>query len=141
MISTNGGWNINKITILADKSVAFYSGVGNTITVGTFIATGTVSSIITITSDTLGQPFYLVKTSGIVGCDYLSLTDSIASGGATFYAGSHSTDVSGNSGWLFSDYPGSNGISFMSLFGRTKEVFKTFLIKSHKPLYQPNHKY
>jgi len=41
------------------------------------------------------------KASGVVNCDYLSLTSSTASGGATFYAGVNSTNVSGNSGWTF----------------------------------------
>lgn len=49
----------------------------------------------------------LSKSSGIVSCDYLSLKDSVATGGATWYAGSHSTNVSGNSGWIFTGSPGS----------------------------------
>jgi len=58
---------------------------------------------ITLKSSTAGTPFTLSKASGTVSADYLSLKDSTATGGATFYAGSHSTDVSGNTGWTFSD--------------------------------------
>ena len=44
--------------------------------------------------------------AGVFITDYLVLTGSTANGGATFYAGSHSTNVSGNSGWLFQDFTG-----------------------------------
>lgn len=57
-----------------------------------------------------GTPFTLSKASGTVTADYLSLKDSTATGGATFYAGSHSTDVSGNSGWIFTDIPSGGAI-------------------------------
>lgn len=45
----------------------------------------------------------LSKASGDVESDYLDLQGSIATGGATFYAGSHSVDSGGNSGWIFGD--------------------------------------
>lgn len=74
-----------------------------TYNVGDFVATGTPGNEIIIKSDSGGSWFELSKGSGTVVCDYLSLQDSHAVGGATFLAGSHSTDVSGNSGWIFSD--------------------------------------
>ncbi len=46
-----------------------------------------------------------VKTGGRVESDYLVLSGSAASGGASFYAGSHSTDGGSNSGWLFRVVP------------------------------------
>jgi hypothetical protein len=36
-----------------------------------------------------------------VNADYVSLKDSTASGGAAFFAGPNSTNVSGNTGWTF----------------------------------------
>jgi len=45
------------------------------------------------------------KTSGTVSLDYVSLRDSTASGGASFYAGDNSTNVSGNTGWIFTSPP------------------------------------
>jgi len=34
--------------------------------------------------------------------DYMSIKDSTATGGAAWYAGANSTNVSGNTGWIFS---------------------------------------
>lgn len=62
-----------------------------------------------IQSSVSGSRATLSQASGTVAGDYLYLKDSLASGGATFYAGSHSTDVSNNSGWLFTDPPKSQG--------------------------------
>jgi hypothetical protein len=67
----------------------------------TFTATGTPGNIITINSSTIGTQAIIAKSSGIVNADYLSLTDSNATGGATWYAGPNSTNVSNNSGWIF----------------------------------------
>ena len=47
----------------------------------------------------------LKSTSAYIKGDYLSLRDSTATGGATFYAGSHSTNTSGNTNWQFVDPP------------------------------------
>ena len=44
---------------------------------------------------------YLSKSSGIVNCDYLDLSNSNAVGGATWYSGSHSVDSGENTGWIF----------------------------------------
>lgn len=48
------------------------------------------------------------KTSGVVSSNYLSITSSDASGGATWYAGANSVNGGANSGWLFQAAPGSN---------------------------------
>lgn len=60
---------------------------------------------ITIQSLSSGTQAYITKTSGTVAGDYLELRDINASGGASFYAGSHSTDMGNNSGWVFSNAP------------------------------------
>jgi hypothetical protein len=71
------------------------------VTVSAFVAKGTAGNIITFTSSTPGTPAIWNQASGVVNCDYLSLTDSKVQGGATFYAGPNSTNVSGNTGWIF----------------------------------------
>jgi len=48
--------------------------------------------------------FTLSKSSGVVSCDYLDLSNSLATGGARWYAGAHSNNTTGNSGWVFSSY-------------------------------------
>ncbi len=83
-------------------SLVLPAGKTTTIT-GTFQASGTSGKVVTITSSSAGSAATLSKSSGVVSCDYLSLKDSTAGGGAGWYAGRNSTDVSGNSGWAFVD--------------------------------------
>lgn len=66
---------------------------------------GGAGRLITVNSSSAGTQHTLSKASGIVSSDYLSLQDSNATGGATWYAGSHSTNVSNNTGWIFADAP------------------------------------
>lgn len=47
----------------------------------------------------------MLKVSGKVNCDYLYIKNSNATGGATFYAGTNSTDGGNNFGWIFEAYP------------------------------------
>lgn len=79
--------------------------------VGILSARGSSSSPITMTdlSDFVPESdiWTWVQTSGRAICDYVILRGSQATGGARFYAGAHSTDVSGNTGWLFMSPPPS----------------------------------
>lgn len=72
-----------------------------TVTIGTFNVNGTPGNPMSLVSSTPGTQATLSKASGIVSCDYLSLQDSKATGGASWYAGLNSSNVSGNSGWFF----------------------------------------
>jgi hypothetical protein len=54
--------------------------------------------------DTDYYTFEISKASGNVICDYLILEECVATGGAAFYAGSHSVDNGHNDGWIFDDY-------------------------------------
>jgi hypothetical protein len=58
--------------------------------------------------------FTLSKVGGgIVSCDYLSIQNSNATGaGAAWYAGANSTNVAGNSGWIFTAAPTGGGMLF-----------------------------
>ena len=57
--------------------------------------------MITINSSITDTQHTLSKASGTVDCDYLSLRDSNATGGATWNPGTNSTDVANNDGWVF----------------------------------------
>ena len=46
----------------------------------------------------------LSKSSGVVNCDYLDLSNSNATGGATWYAGLNSEDTLNNDGWIFGTF-------------------------------------
>ena len=94
----SGTSTFNDLTLTAPQTVSFTSGTTQTIS-GTFTCTGSAGNIITIKSSSAGTAASLSKSSGTVSCDYLSLKDSSASGGAIWMAGANSTNVSGNSGW------------------------------------------
>lgn len=97
------------------KSVRFAKSTTYTMT-GTKFFDGNGANLITIVTDTSGTAFTLSKASGTVVCDYLSLQDSTATGGATFYAGANSVNVSGNSGWTFTAPP-AGGTAIKDLIG------------------------
>ncbi len=67
---------------------------------------------VSLVSSTPGSPATLTKSTGVVSCDYLSIQDSTATGGAKWYAGANSVNVSGNTGWIFAasnpDNPNAN---------------------------------
>jgi hypothetical protein len=79
---------------------------GETQTINTFYARGTSGNLVVIQSTSSGSAATISKSSGVVSCDYLSVKDSTATGGASWYAGANSTSVSGNSGWTFTGAPG-----------------------------------
>ena len=115
--ASGGGHTFN--TISSNKTVAHSIIFGSLVTynVSNFTLTGTVGNIITITSNSAGSATTLSKSSGTVSCDYLSLKDSAATGGASWYAGANSTNVSGNTGWIFTAPPvAANTSSFFLMF-------------------------
>jgi len=93
----------NEIICYPNSKLRFTSGTTNVMNVCNW--TGTSGNAIIIDASTSGTPATISKASGVVNCDYLSLKDSTATGGATWNAGSNSTDVSGNSGWNFGAPP------------------------------------
>ena len=95
-----GTTTFNNFTVNAGDTVTFPSTLTQTFN-GTFTAIGTLGSIITINASSLGSAATL-SSAGTISCDYLSVADSAAVGGANWQAGSHSTK-SGNdvSGWIF----------------------------------------
>ena len=78
-----------------------------------FTAAGTSGNLLTLQGTTAS---ILIISSGTVSSDYLSMTNMLARGGATWYAGSNSTNGGGNSVWLFSAAPAAtNSGAFFSL--------------------------
>lgn len=110
--TNNSTWN--NFTMNAPVSVRFQSSTTQTIQ-GSFNAVGSSGNVITIDSSTAGTPAILSKSSGAVISDYLSLKDSDARGGASWYAGANSTNVSGNRGWQFSNQDASKANFFNAM--------------------------
>lgn len=83
---------------------------GGSYTFTTFTVSGSSGNVISIGSSdgsSISTVFShnLICSTGTISCDYLSITRSTASGGATFYAGANSTNVANNSGWIFTGPP------------------------------------
>ena len=97
-IDITGANTFNTFTINPPKTVRFTAAT--TTTFSSFVATGTVGNVITILSITAAT-HTLSDASGTNSCDYLDLTNSVAEGGAGWYAGANSDDNGGNTGWLF----------------------------------------
>ena len=89
----------NSYNATGATSIRFTSGT--TQTVSSFTATGTSGNVLTIDSTTPGTAATLSKASGTVSVNYVSIQDSTATGGATWNVDANSTDVSGNTGWIF----------------------------------------
>jgi hypothetical protein len=100
-------------TIASTKTVAHTISfdAGSTTTVSDWTVTGTVGNIVTINTSTPGTQATLTKTGGgvISGINYLSIRDSNATPGSTWFAGGNSTNVSNNTGWLFKGFSPTNG--------------------------------
>ena len=97
----------NTFTSIANgtQPTTFTFTAGTTQTLTNWNINGTVGNLVTINSSSAGTPASLSKASGTVSADYLSIQDSSATGGASWYAGANSTNVSGNSGWIFTAPP------------------------------------
>ena len=96
------------------RTLAFTAGTTTTIT--TWNVNGTAGKLMSVNSITAAT-HTLTKASGTISSDYLSLTNSIATGGAAWYAGANSTNVSGNTGWIFSAAPTGSTGNFFLMFG------------------------
>ena len=75
--------------------------ISTTQTFTNFTLSGTAGNLVTINSSSAGTQASLSKTSGTVSVGFLSIRDSNATGGAGWYAGTTSTNVSNNTGWIF----------------------------------------
>ena len=94
-------------------SVLFTAGTTSTFT--NFNLSGTSGNLITIGSVTAAS-HTLSKASGTVNADFLSISRSTATGGATWNAGANSTDGGNNSGWIFGAPPATATGNFLVFF-------------------------
>jgi hypothetical protein len=83
-------------------SILFTAGTTNTFT--DWNANGESTRLLTIGSD-IAASHTLSKSSGTVSADFLSISQSTATGGAGWYAGANSTNGGNNAGWIFTAPP------------------------------------
>jgi hypothetical protein len=91
----------NSANFIRDSSVNNFT-VTN---VGTATANSLSPFLMYINSTTSGTSATITKSSGTVYGSALSIKDSNATGGATWYAGPTSLNVSNNTGWIFNQLP------------------------------------
>jgi len=94
-------------------TVIFESGL--TQTVSNFGLSGTAGNLITISSEAAGFQFTLSKASGTVDAQYLSIQDSVATGGAVWnaFTSNGNVDAGNNTGWVFSAAGGNMLLMFI----------------------------
>lgn len=84
------------------STILQFANAGNAITLtGDWNVNGIAGTLLVITSTVAGSQFTFTKTSGLVTSRYVSIKDSVATGGASFQA-INSTDAGNNTGWVFS---------------------------------------
>lgn len=99
----------NTFTTLNVNTAGLATGLIFTIdsiqTVTNFTTNGSAGNLAKILSSLAGSHFHLTTTSAQISVDYMSIKDSVADQANVWYAGANSTDVSGNSGWVFTAPP------------------------------------
>ena len=96
----DGSNTFSRILTTGAGALIFVFTPGNTTTLtgANPLPSGSAGNVITLRADTAWN---LVKTSGSVTPDYVNISYSQASGGATFTAGVNSTNGGNNTGWTF----------------------------------------
>lgn len=103
IVGSNTFATINFSDATNARSLLFTAGTTTTVT-NNFNVVGTAGKLMTVDSVTAAT-YTLTKPSGLVSDDYLNIAHSIATGGAGWYAGAHSTDAGTNTGWIFTAPP------------------------------------
>ena len=103
VIINTGGATFNRIYTdgAGTKSITLPGSATTTLLSGQGLANGT--NVITFTASAGSAT--VSKASGTLSWDYVNLTNIPSTGGAAFYAGTHSTDGGGNTGWIFTAPP------------------------------------
>jgi hypothetical protein len=83
------------------STITFTAGTTQTVT--QFTASGTSGNLLTLNSTSAGSAFTLSDASGTNNVSYCSITDSTATGGATWnsYTTNGNVNGGGNTGWVF----------------------------------------
>jgi hypothetical protein len=112
----------NNLSCTVDPTGAngIYFIVGSTQTLKSFTVSGLPGLKVTLTSSTSGT-FGLSKSGGgIVSCDYLIISHSVATPANTWYAGANSTNnqavATAGSGWIFTVPPFRAASSMLAVF-------------------------
>jgi gliding motility-associated-like protein len=100
----NGNNTFDTLSFHPSKTYTLQSGMTQTI-LSRLDLTGSGCFPIALKSSNPGVPANIFKSSGNVSVAYVEMQDQHATGGAGFYAGEYSVDLTGNSGWVFGSNP------------------------------------
>jgi len=95
----------NELKFYPGNTYELEEGITQTIN-GNFYIRGNNCFPITLRSLNEGEQAIISVPLGVVSGDLIEMRDIQATGGATFFAGILSTDISNNSGWTFNNSPG-----------------------------------
>jgi hypothetical protein len=99
----SGSNTFNSITANGGRTITFTSGTTTTFSSAAgWAINGSSTSAAIVNSSIAGTQATVSCASGTITADFLNLRDSNATGGATWYAGSNTTNTSNNTGWIFS---------------------------------------
>jgi hypothetical protein len=104
-LNISGSNTFNNITNSTQPAAVTFAA-GTTQTVSNFGLSGSEGNLITINSSSAGSQFTLSKAPGMVTSQYLSIQDSSATGGATWFT-TNSVNTSNNTGWIFNNNGGA----------------------------------
>jgi hypothetical protein len=101
-LTVTGSNSFNDISATAVPATVTLTS-GTTQTVSNFTLSGTIGNLVTLNSSTPASAATLSKATGTVGVSYLSITDSTATGGATWnaFTSAGNTNNGNNTGWNF----------------------------------------
>lgn len=97
--------NVNNAGL--SNGLKFTAGITTTVT--NFTTNGSSGNLAKILTTSAGSAATLTTGSSRISVDYMSIKDSTATQANTWYAGANSTNVSGNTNWLFTAPPASGG--------------------------------
>ena len=92
----------NTFTFDANSSIVWKTG--SNYNFNSLVCSGSAGNLVTFATNSSGTAASLNCTNP-VDVDYMSIKDSTATGNTPFYAGTHSTNVSGNTAWSFITRP------------------------------------
>lgn len=136
---TGTGPTIGDITNTVQPATVLFQA-GSTFNFSNFSLSGTSGNQLTIGSDTAGTQHTLSKASGTVDVNYCTISDSAATGGATWNALNVNGNIDGgnNSGWIFTggtnyDITATNGS--YAVTGYTATISRDKLLTAQRGTY------
>lgn len=130
----------NKITIEPYASILWGSALVHTF--NELLCLGASGQVITFSTNFAGAATLSCPTGKVINGDYLSIQNNTATGGALFYAGDNSTNVSGNTGWTFTAQPDLDNIVPLKSYllnelipevGGIESPLKTYTLNEYSP--------